>query len=133
MKFDEFIGRVHTLAGLSSTEDALRATRSVLGVLSERLVRGEAEDLAAQLPKEFAEYMRPPQSAQRFGVSEFFEKVSRREGVDADIAEKHTRAVLSVVTAAVTSGEIKDVLSELPKEYHELFTPEPVESTMPRR
>lgn len=123
MKFDEFMGKVQNLAALGTTGDTLKAVRATLEVLSQRLVRGEAADLAAQLPSEIQEYLVLPGGAERFGVEEFFRRVAEKEGVSPALGEKHARAVIAVITEAVSSGEIKDVLSELPKEFHALFTP----------
>lgn len=134
MKFDEFVGRVQTLAGLGTTEATLKVTRAVLETLSQRLIKGEAEDLAAQLPSEIRNYIRPSESIQRFDLKGFFKRVGEKEGFSVELAEKHVRAVISVVTVAVSPGEIRDILSGLPEEFHELFSPALAESTMsPKR
>lgn len=81
---------------------------------------GEAADLAAQLPGEIASYLQGGKS-ESIGLKEFFERVGKREGITAAEAEQHARAVLSVLSEAVTQGEIEDICSQLPVEYLALF------------
>lgn len=121
MKFDEFLGHVQHRARLASSGEALRATQAVLEVLAQRLAGGEAEDLAAQLPSEFKDYLRQPNHGESFGLDEFFERVQAREGVDLPESVHHVRAVISVLKDAVSAGEIADVRAQLPSEYDPLF------------
>ncbi len=123
MKHDEFIGQVQHRARLSSRGEAERATRATLEILAERLAGGEANDLAAQLPQELAEYLRREWSGigERFSLEEFFRRVSLREGVDLPDAIFHARAVIEVLTEAVSMGEINDVRAQLPAEFDRLF------------
>jgi uncharacterized protein (DUF2267 family) len=123
MKHDEFIGQVQHRARLSSRGAAERATRATLEILAERLAGGEAKDLAAQLPPELAEHLRGGWSAmgERFSLDEFFRRVSQREGVDLPDAVFHARAVIEVLSEAVSQGEMKDVRAQLPAEFDRLF------------
>lgn len=123
MKFDEFLKRVQSLTSIDSTGETMRAISATLEVLGQRLVRGEAEDLAAQLPAELQACLLKERGPQRFELDEFFRRIGEKEGIGRDLAEKHARVVLAMMTETVSSGEIKDVLSELPKEFHELFKP----------
>jgi uncharacterized protein (DUF2267 family) len=126
MKHDEFIGQVQHRARLSSRGDAEIATRATLETLAERLSGGEADDLASQLPRGIAEYLRTEFAGEgmRFSMEEFFERVSRREGVDLPKAIYHARAVVGVLAEAVSNGEIADVRSQLPADYARLFEPD---------
>ena len=123
MKHDEFIGQVQHRARLSSRGEAERATRATLETLAERLVGGEANDLAAQLPMEIREHLRRERSGkgQRFSLNEFFHRVSQREGVDVPEAVYHARAVIEVLSEAVSKGEMDDVRAQLPAEFDRLF------------
>ncbi len=123
MKHDEFIGQVQHRARLSSRGAAERATRATLETLAERLAGGEAKDLAAQLPLEIAEHLRGQWSAlgERFSLDEFFRRVSLREGVDLSDAVFHARAVIEVLSEAVSRGEMDDVRAQLPTEFDRLF------------
>lgn len=123
MKHDEFIGQVQHRARLSSRGEAERATRVTLETLAERLAGGEAKDLAAQLPQEIGEHLRGEWSGrgERFSLDEFFRRVSLREGVDLPEALYHARAVIEVLSEAVSKGEIDDVRAQLPAEFNRLF------------
>lgn len=101
------------------------ATRATLETLAERLVGGEAEDLASQLPRGIAEYLRTglAGTGQHFSVEEFFQRVSRREGVDVPKAIYHARAVIAILYEAVSPGEMADIRAQLPAEYARLFEP----------
>lgn len=123
MKHDEFIGQVQHRARLSSRGEAEIATRATLETLAERLMGGEANNLAAQLPRGIAEYLRREQfvKGQRFSLDEFFHRVSRREGVDVPKAVYHARVVLEVLHEAVSKGEMATVHAQLPAEFNHLF------------
>lgn len=121
MDKDHFEKTVSERAGVPR-EAAGTRIRAVLRTLSERLTRGEANDLAAQLPKEIknalADSSEP--TADRFGADEFVSRVSHRAEVPPDEARKATEAVFSTVRDAVSEGEFRDAMSQLPAEYEEL-------------
>ena len=123
MKHDEFIGQVQHRARLGSRGEAERATRATLETLAERLAGGEAKDLASQLPQEIGEHLRREWSGvgERFSLDEFFRRVSLREGVDLPDAIFHARAVIEVVSEAVSKDEMDDVRAQLPAEFDRLF------------
>jgi uncharacterized protein (DUF2267 family) len=123
MKHDEFIGQVQYRAHLSSRGEAERATRATLETLAERLAGGEANDLASQLPLEIAEHLRGEWSGmgEHFSLDEFFQRVCRREVVDLPKAVYHARAVMEVLSEAVSKGEMDDVRAQLPAEFDRLF------------
>jgi uncharacterized protein (DUF2267 family) len=121
MKGDEFFAEVRNLAELDSNEEAEKATRATLETLRERLAGNEPSNLAAQLPPEIAPYVEGDGGRGSFSVQEFYERVAEREGVGHDETIRHTRAVATVLQAAVTGGEIDNVRSQLGNEYEELF------------
>lgn len=121
MGHDEFIGKVQNYARLPSRGAAELATRAVLETLAERLSADEAKDTAAQLPQTMQAYLVCPQPSQRFGLDEFFRRVSEREGAKLPDAVYHARAVIHVLQEAVTPGQIADVRGQLPAEYDRLF------------
>lgn len=123
MKHDEFIKHVQSVAWLSSREEAERATHATLETIRERIVGDEASQLAAQLPKEFGQYLhgREGENGDTFGLKEFIERVSQKEGVDLTAAATHARAVFIVLASAVTPGEFADVRANFSEDYKELF------------
>ena len=60
--------------------------------------------------------------AERFGVDELINRVAMRAGAAREEAEAggRVRAVFSVLRLAVTTGEWRDAMSQLPKEFEEL-------------
>jgi uncharacterized protein (DUF2267 family) len=134
MKREEFLAHVSERADIESSGEARIATEATLRVLGSRLGEPEAEDLAAQLPETFGadltwESATEPES---FGVETFVRRVREHESDDPRIedvdAETHAIAVASVLTDAVSGGELGDVRAQLPAEYDRLFDPRSVES-----
>lgn len=94
MQFHDFLGQVQHRAKLATLEEALRATRAALETLAERV--RNPKNLAAQLPREIAEFLKPNdlKEMDRFSAQEFLARVGRREGVDPPDAAYHVRVVL---------------------------------------
>ena len=129
MNADEFLAHVRERADLESTDEARAATEATLRAFGSRLTEPEAEDLAAQLPEEFGadltwESGTEPES---FDADAFVARVREREAddsrIDDDDVEAHARAVASVLTDAVSSGELSDIRAQLPGGYERLFNP----------
>ena len=96
-------------------------TKAVLSALADRLTGGEADDIASQLPKGIKEAMLPTTpEAEPFGLSEFIERVVSRAGVTPEQAEVGARAVMTTLREAITEGEFKDMMAQLPKEFEQL-------------
>jgi len=123
MKHDEFIKHVQSVAWLSSRKEAERATQATLETIRERIVGDEASQLAAQLPKEFGQYLRgrEGENGDIFGLKEFIERVSQKEGVEPTVAATHAKAVFIVLASAVTPGEFADVRANFSEDYNDLF------------
>jgi uncharacterized protein (DUF2267 family) len=122
---DPLIKRVAKLAVLDPPE-ARRAVEAVLWTLAVRISEGEVRDLMNKLPPD----LRPPlerglsesRKATRMSLEEFLDRVAELEGIDREEAELRTRAVFAALRDYVSSKEIHDVESELPKEYAPLFS-----------
>jgi uncharacterized protein (DUF2267 family) len=120
MTDEQFINEVARHAGVS-TQQAETLTKAVLSALADRLTGGEADDIASQLPKGIKEAMLPTTpEAEPFGLSEFIERVARRAGVTGEQAEVGARAVMTTLREAITEGEFKDMMAQLPKEFEQL-------------
>jgi uncharacterized protein (DUF2267 family) len=121
MDRERFISIVAGATGLDR-DGAERATRAVLQTLADHLDRGEARDLADQLPPELAPWVaRGEREAERFDVDEFLRRVAEREGADVATAERDALAVFAALGQAVSPREISDVLSQLPKDFARLL------------
>jgi uncharacterized protein (DUF2267 family) len=102
-------------------EEATPVIQATLQTLAERITRGEAEDLASQLPKQMKEWLaKDREHADRFGLDEFIRKVSERASIPPDEARKDVRAVFKTLHDAVTGGEFRHVMSQLPREFQQL-------------
>lgn len=58
-------------------------------------------------------------------LEEFYNRVAARSDVGYPAAIKHSQAVIQVLQEAISRGELRDVLRELPDEYEELISGQP--------
>ncbi|WP_136717988.1 DUF2267 domain-containing protein [Halorientalis salina] len=117
MDFDSFLGYVQDRAQLDSTGAALQITRITLTTLSERIQAGEADDLAAQLPREIDRFLTEIDTVDAFEFEEFVDRVTERGDYQADEradAVFHAQVVLDVVSDAVDETELRQVRDQLP-------------------
>ena len=114
---------MRTVAGTTALtrKQADEVVVSTLTVLSEVISADETRDLLAQLPKSIRD--RVPVSAERLPMRpiEFVARVADLGTLPVDAAERNVRAVFSVLTQAVNSGEINDIAEELGDEYADLL------------
>ena len=125
MEYSEFLGQIQNRLELDSQQEALKATRVTLETLGARLGPGEAEDLGAQLPEEIGRHLTESSEAESFGWGEFVDRVAEGEGLSGDDeadAAYHAQVVIDVVAEAVSTGELADVVAQLPDdEFGDLF------------
>jgi uncharacterized protein (DUF2267 family) len=123
MQTQEFLGQVQNKAHLATLGEAMRATRATLETLAERLGPDDARHLAAQLPHEIQLFLADAglPMPERFSSDEFLLRVCAREGIDLTESTQHARAVIDVLTTAVSRGAPIDVLTRLPDDYRRLF------------
>lgn len=123
MQMYEFVGQVQHAGRMPNLEQALNATRATLETLAERLGADESRHLAAQLPDGIAQYLDGREAiAEDFSSDEFLKRISAREGVRPPDSVYHARAVLDALQAAVSAGEMRDVLQRLSADYAPLFS-----------
>lgn len=131
MQDEEFLGRVWHQARLSSRDDAVRACRATLETLSEWVPAGLADAIAAQLPHEIGDYLRPAgphegtDAGERLGNASFVGRIAGRAGVGDDQAAGIAHAVLDAMTAATEGGLMARVTDSLPADLREYVTPPP--------
>jgi uncharacterized protein (DUF2267 family) len=114
--YERFMETVQRIGGLSRP-DAERAARATLEVLAERLSKGQARDLAAELPPQLSPSLFTDGGPEPFHVDELLRRVSAREGVDLDTARRHARAVFAGLGRIVRDEEIDDLAAELPSDF----------------
>jgi uncharacterized protein (DUF2267 family) len=136
----QFWDRVCARLGVNNAQ-ARRITGAVLETLAERIARGQATDLIAQLdPPLHPALLRGVESgspeAQHMAEEEFLGRVAGREEAsmaEADLFDQvtaHVRAVFATLAEAVGAEEWSDVTAELPADYQDLIPP--ADSRLPR-
>ncbi|MBX6391065.1 MAG: DUF2267 domain-containing protein [Frankia sp.] len=128
MKQDELVAAIRATGRIGSVAQAEAAVRATLAVLGQRIAGGETKDLASQLPPAFAEALPRSGGGERFGVDEFYRRVAELEGdfCSPQLARRHARAVMAALRASVTPTEFEDVAGQLPADYDDLLSREPV-------
>lgn len=123
LNYDEFLSRVQRRAGLDR-EVAELVAQATLTTLAVRITRGEAEDLAVQLPVELRPWLQLTGSeAERFSTREFIRRVAQGVPVlDRQEAEDAVAAVLVTLREAVSEKEVSDLFSQLPDDMLRLFS-----------
>jgi uncharacterized protein (DUF2267 family) len=122
MTHDEFVGQVQHRAQLPSRGDAEAIIRAALETLGERLQRGAALHLAAQLPPEIGRHLRDADRFVHLSVEEFYERVAQREDAGLKKAIFHAQCVFDVLCEAVSPGAVHKLREQLPAQFHECFT-----------
>jgi uncharacterized protein (DUF2267 family) len=118
--YERFMTTVQQKAALSR-EAAERAAQATLETLAERLSRGQARDLADELPPPLAARMFTDSDAEPFDAAEFLRRVARRAGVDVKTAEREAKAVFTALGRTVDAQEIEDMTAELPHDFAPLL------------
>ena len=123
MQVQEFIRQVQQRGQFAGEDEAVQAIAATLDTLCERLTVDEGNDLRAQLPRGIVRLLRPvqPERQGNWGLDEFLRRVGSRTGAGVDAAQAQAQAVLATVREAVSEGEIKDVLAQLPAEFDVLW------------
>jgi uncharacterized protein (DUF2267 family) len=98
-------------------ETAERVTQATLETLAERLSKGQAHDLAEQLPPELAPWLATDGGPEPFDVDEFLRRVARRAGTDLQSTERAARAVFAALGRTVSAEEADDLAAELPQDF----------------
>jgi uncharacterized protein (DUF2267 family) len=132
MKTTEFYRAVIRTSGEQSRETVKQATAAVFHALRDRLTAEEADQAAAQLPRELKAVWRQGERAGRRPVKmsrkEFYERVRAEAGLaSARDARWMALAVLGALKELLTPGEAEDVFAQLPKDLKELWAEAQVE------
>jgi uncharacterized protein (DUF2267 family) len=116
---DEFLRRVAEREGVD-VETAERHARAVFWALGYAVSADEIDDMAADLPHDFAPLVAEAQrrNIRVMPAEEFLAKVAERAEVDADGAARATEAVLETLAERIAAGEVEDLLAVLPVRLH---------------
>lgn len=126
MTREKFLHDVAERASLPNQDDAAKVVKATLQTLGERIVGGEARDLAAQLPDGVKDGLLDTAGgdadAESFPADEFVHRVATRLNTDEDRARALAETVFSVLEETVTLGELQDVSGQLTDDYAGLLT-----------
>lgn len=105
---------------------AEKAAIAVVCALEHRLTEKEAKDLESQLPIRLVSQLRDcgahtERRGRKWNRDEFLAAVAEHSDLPHADAEQVTRGVFHVLAQRVSEGEIKDVISQLPKDLRALW------------
>jgi uncharacterized protein (DUF2267 family) len=116
---DGFLQRVAEREGID-LDAAERHTRAVFTALGRAVRRQELEDMAAELPNEFASLLGDAEG--RFAgvqpLERILQRIADRAGTDAETARRAADAVLVTLGERIDAGEVADLIARLPAELH---------------
>jgi uncharacterized protein (DUF2267 family) len=114
---ERFISTIQERARVSP-EVAERAARATLETLARRISRPVALELAEVLPPDLrAPLESAPERPETFHVEELVRRVAEREGVPAEEAARHARAVFVALARIAPHFEYDDLVADLPQEF----------------
>ena len=121
-----FYRRVIEEAGQADREAAKQATAAVLHALRDRLTVEEADQVAAQLPRELKTVWEagevPGRRPVKMHRKDFYERVKAEAGLASPRAARwYTLAVFAALKEQLSPGEAGDVLAQLPKDLKETW------------
>ena len=117
MEYEEIIEAIGREAAGLPPDVAERAAQAVLQTLAERLPRGEARHILAELPAELKPWVYTEADAEGFGIDEFLERVAKREGTDIETALRHARAVFAALGRALDADAVAHLAASLPQTF----------------
>jgi uncharacterized protein (DUF2267 family) len=134
-KAHDWLHELTDIGGLRDDAQAYSVLRAVLHALRDRLVPGEAIDLAAEMPLlikgiyfDGFRLTQGPEPVRHW--DDFIEAVRNRVPREPDWdVQSGIAAVFELLSRKISPGEIEDVRNMLPKEIAEMF-PGPRESRM---
>jgi uncharacterized protein (DUF2267 family) len=130
MDYEEFLTIVRTAAA-TDRETAEQATTATLLTLAERLTRGEARDLVAELPPELGPYLYTEGHPDPYDAEEFIRRTAKRMGTDEETAQRYAAVVLDALRRAISAKAYHDLTSLLPHDFAELLPAGPWVEFMP--
>ncbi len=121
MRTETFYRRVLVEGHRDSDDDARRATAAVLQALRDRLTPEEADQAAAQLPRElkalWAAGEQPGRRPTKLHREAFYRRVMAGGDLESmKAARAVTRAVFAALKAQLSPGETDDILAQLPRD-----------------
>jgi uncharacterized protein (DUF2267 family) len=123
--YEDFLRRIADREGVPP-EIAERDARAVFAELGRAVTHDEIADMASELPRDFAPLIiaaesvhgppEPPVGTMTF--DDFVNSVARRTGLDPDRAGRASEAVLEALADRISGGEVDDLGTRLPAQFH---------------
>lgn len=132
MQYSEFIHASKENLGVQTEQEVLDVTRAFLHTLTEHMAGNAADNLGAQLPAPLLDIIREvsPEDrdqGERFKLTEFYERVADKLGVDDETGKQYTHQFMQVFGKLVTQGELHKIKVTLSDDYAPLFDSVPTE------
>lgn len=126
MQYPEFIHEAKAKLSVDTEQEVLDITRAFLHTLTQHLAGNAADNLGAQLPAQLLDIIReinPEERDQgeRFKLTEFYERVSDKLGVDLETGTQYTQQFMQVLGPMVTQSELHKIKITLSEDYAPLF------------
>lgn len=126
MQYPEFIHQAKARLGVETEQEVLDVTRAFLHTLTQHLAGNAADNLGAQLPAPLLDIIREisPEDrdqGERFKLTEFYERVADKLGVDTETGKNYTHQFMQVFGQMVTDGELHKIRITLSDDYAPLF------------
>ena len=126
MNYNEFLHHAKPALGVETQEEVLNISRAFLHTLTDHMAGNAADNLGAQLPAELKDIIReigPDERGQgeRFKLTEFYERVADRAGVDAEQGKRYTHQFMHLLGKMITAGEVNKLMLTLSDDYAPLF------------
>jgi uncharacterized protein (DUF2267 family) len=123
VRYGDIVTEVKRRAKLPTVIEADKATRATLSVLGQRLDACPGRHLAFKLPAGLAAELPDGDEPVEFGVTEFYDRVARREGASPEVARQHARVVAGALRDLDSVPGMAEIYAQLPDEYAELWQP----------
>jgi uncharacterized protein (DUF2267 family) len=126
MTMEEFLRCVQEKVGRIDREEATQATAAVFHALRDRITPVEADQLAAQLPRQLKAIWEageaPDRKPAQIRRDAFYRRVQAEAGVATRReAQERVFGVFAALKEAVSPGEADDVLAQLPRDLKEVW------------
>jgi uncharacterized protein (DUF2267 family) len=99
-------------------DGAERDARAVFAALGRVLSADELDDLAAELPKDYAPLLPRGPFVDVLAADVFVQRIAQRAGLDQERATRATEAVLETLAERLSDGEVDDLVSRLAVPLH---------------
>jgi uncharacterized protein (DUF2267 family) len=120
MLYEQFLQPVRDSVD-GDEQAAEQAVRATLQTLAERIGKDEALHVVPALPPQVAPWLYATGPAQGFDAAGFVERVARREGTPADVAERHASTVFTALGRALDDEAYRHLTARLPKTFAPLL------------